>query len=77
MSRSYNLKEPRFDPYKNIYISVDGIVKICSKCGDHKILNYENYSKDSQKEYGYCSQCRECKRGPAKEYNRVKRLITK
>lgn len=73
MSRKYVLKIPRFQPYKNIYVGVDFLVKICTKCGQHKQLNYENYCKDSQREYGFQSQCRECKRIPSKEYNRRKR----
>lgn len=73
MSRKYTMKEPRFDPYKHIYIGINYIVKICTKCGEHKQLMYETYSKDTQREYGFSSHCRDCRRVPTKEYNKIRR----
>jgi len=60
MSRKYELKVPRFQPYKNIYIGLYHIIKICSKCGGRKKLTPENYDKDYKREYGYHSQCKAC-----------------
>lgn len=65
MSRRYNLSVPRFDPYKNIYVGVDSIIKICSNknCKEPRApLRYETYCKDSQRPYGFKSQCKACDR---------------
>lgn len=63
MTRKYTLKEPRFDPFKNIYIGVDSIIKVCTNidCREsRKPLNYDNWAKNSHREYGHKSQCRQC-----------------
>jgi len=54
-------------------VGVDSLIKICSKCSDHKALKYETFSKDSQKEYGFQSQCRRCKLDYLREYNKIGR----
>ena len=68
--RTYNLKVPRFDPYKNIYVDVDCIKKICTKTGERIPLNYENWAKDTKREYGYKSQSRKAMREYNNEYSR-------
>jgi len=69
--KHYTLKEPRFQPYKDIYIDVGCMKKICSKCGGRYPLNDENFSRDYQREYGYMSQCKTCQ----KEYQRSRRTL--
>jgi predicted phosphoadenosine phosphosulfate sulfurtransferase len=58
--KTYTLKIPRFQPFKNIRV-VNGVEeKQCTKCFLWKVISYENWCKDSQRESGYKSQCRQC-----------------
>ncbi len=72
MRKQFNLKVPRFDPFKNVFIGIDSITKICTKCGKDKPLSYETYCKDSQREYGFKSQCRQCGKDYYKNYKEIK-----
>lgn len=58
-----NRKLPsRFEPFKNVIISVNCIEKYCTKCKKNKSL-IDHFSKDPDREYGYYSQCNECLNG--------------
>jgi hypothetical protein len=68
MGRFYATPPDRFQPFKNIRVGIKALEKLCTKCGLWKTLCYNNYQRDSAREYGYESQCKLCMNIYSKTY---------
>jgi hypothetical protein len=69
MGRYYRTK--KLQPFKDIYVGVNSLEKLCSKCKTIRPLTA--FRKDYKREYGYHSQCTVCQNAYGKQYRERKK----